>query len=85
MTSNDNGERIRLANALTPRQRRMWMNRLAATAEAIETAEEAQVRVVLEAYADGMSYANIGGVLGKHSTTIQDIVKKAKSNLRAGE
>lgn len=80
-----NGERIRMANALTPRQRRMWMNRLAAAAEAIEAAEEAQIKVIAEAYADGMSYANIGGVLGKHSSTIQDILKRGSVKVSTEE
>lgn len=68
----DRGERQRLSARLAPRERRRWFAKLLAAQEAIETAQEDMTKLMIKAYNEGLSFDNIAGAVGSHSTTIRD-------------
>lgn len=79
----DKSERQRLSAALTPRQRRSWFAKLLEEQEAVEAREDSLSQTILDAYNAGMSYEQIAGAIGSHSTTIRDRLLKWVGDERA--
>lgn len=75
----DRSERQRLSKTLSTRERRAWFNKLQAAQEAVERAEEAALKTMIEAYDAGMSQGQVAGALGLHSTSVRDRILAYKS------
>jgi len=60
-----------LTYQLDSRTRRAWIKTLMEKQEAVEIAQAALDEAIVTAYKAGMSYANIGGALSLHATTIE--------------
>lgn len=77
---NDGGARVKMLN-LSVREKRSWMRRLSEIQEAVESAEEARDRLIVEAYDNGVSYSNIGMAMGLNGSSMGDRVTKIRERL----
>lgn len=60
---------------LTTRQRRTWMNKLVAAADAVEQAEDNLAQIMREAVADNFPYSGIEVATGRGPVTVRNIIK----------
>lgn len=77
---NDGGQYVKMLN-LSTREKRSWMKRLAESQEAVEAAEDARDRLMVEAYESGISFANIGAATGFNGSSMGMRVERIRSRL----
>lgn len=69
------GERMKLQNSLSPRDKRRMSAALTAAQEAVEAAEEARDKVMGESWAKGLSLGAIQGAVGIGYQTVQNTLR----------
>lgn len=68
------GERMRLQNALTPRERRRMMRELSNVQEEMELLEEKRDKLAAEYWLKGVSITAIQGSLGLGYNTVRSVL-----------